>query len=255
MSGATLVLSEDLLPNATHYSLVPTQVFRIVQDPLQLEHYQKVRCILVGGGPMTASLHARARENGLSLTTTWGMTETTAMATFGAPSPELHAGKLLPHMEMSLTEEDEIKVRGPALFQGYLDQSLLRCPLDPLGWFATKDLGFIDHHGCLHIKGRKDLLFISGGENIQPEEIEEVLGKIPGVMEAIVVPAANPEFGSLPTAFIRTLSSSFDPHQLREALLPLLPSFKIPRRFFPFPDKAALKTDRSFLSRFATQNF
>ncbi len=310
VSGATIVLSQDTLPLATHYSLVPTQLFRILQDPLKLEHYKKARCILVGGGPMTLALYAEAKASGLPLYTTWGMTETTAMATLGLPSPDLyqnylknrdfdkealhnfdpeeatiaerqgasedrnyevkptqpktdssssfgiHAGRPLSHIEIALSDEGEIKVRGPSLFLGYLEDGRIKSPLDSSGWYATRDLGFIDPKGNLHIKGRKDLLFISGGENIQPEEIEKILGEIPGILEAVVVPAENPEFGALPAAFIRTThSSSFDADALCEALRPLLPSFKIPRRFFPFPPAESLKNDRSFLSRFATQNF
>ncbi|MFM0864023.1 o-succinylbenzoate--CoA ligase, partial [Klebsiella pneumoniae] len=87
-------------------------------------------------------------------------------------------------------------------FLGYLHENKIRPSLNKRGWFETKDLGVFANQE-LAIKGRLDNLFISGGENIQPEEVEEALLKYPGILEAIVVPKTHPEFDNEPIGFIR----------------------------------------------------
>lgn len=242
VSGATLDMEQDPLNSkATHYSLVPTQLFRILQDPALIAHYRKARCLLIGGAPLSSALEMQAREAGLPIHTSWGMTETTAMATLD--------GKPLPHIEISLAADGEILVRGPSLFQGYLDDGKISIPLDSEGWFHTKDLGAFDK-GRLVWKGRKDNLFISGGENIQPEEIETALGQLPEILEAIVVPVDDQEFGARPAAFIRAVSF-IDYEKLKSDLALYLPRFKIPRWFFPLPNEEGTKPNRQKLRHLA----
>ena len=247
VSGATIALDQDpLSSNATHFSLVPTQLFRILQDPEKIAFYKKAHCLLLGGAPLTSCLYEEALRAGLHIFTSWGMTETAAMATLN--------GKTLPHIEISLADDCEIRVRGPSLFQGYLAMGELSRPFDDDGWFSTRDLGAYDENGNLMWKGRKDNLFISGGENIQPEEIEQALGQLPEILEAIVVPIDDPEFGALPAAFIRTLSGYMEIKKIREALSLHLPRFKIPRHFFPLPDNSSLKPSRALLGQLARAN-
>ena len=85
---------------------------------------------------------------------------------------------------------------------GYVDGEELDRPLDEEGWFHQR-LGELDESGYLRVGGRLDNLFISGGENVQPEEIEEALCRLNGVDEAVVVPVPDEEFGARPVAFIR----------------------------------------------------
>ena len=79
---------------------------------------------------------------------------------------------------------------------------------DAAGWFHTGDLGRLDAAGRLIVTGRRDTMFISGGENIHPEEIEREILRFPGVLEAIVAPVPDPEFGARPVAFLRTADGS-----------------------------------------------
>ena len=166
----------------------------------------------------------------------------------GASPEELHtSGQVLRGREVSISGEGEILVRGETLFAGYVEGGKLDLPLDTDGWFHTGDLGELDENGSLHVLGRRDNLFISGGENIQPEEIEEVLCRLDSIDEAVVVPVPDPEFGHRPVAFVRTAGNG--PGDLAPKLREFLPGFKIPTAFHPWPGNThrGIKPDRNTL--------
>jgi acyl-CoA synthetase (AMP-forming)/AMP-acid ligase II len=119
----------------------------------------------------------------------------------------------------------EIYVRGAPLFAGYLEEGKIVRPLTSDGWFATRDLGEFNEE--LKIVGRKDRQFISGGENIQPEEIERALASLPGIVSATVTPIDDPEWGQRPVARIVT-TEIYTLESLSSALSSLLPRFKHP---------------------------
>ncbi len=96
------------------------------------------------------------------------------------------------------------------------------------GYFETGDLGTYCPKRGLHISGRKDRLFISGGENIHPEEIERLLQSIEGITHAEVVPTPDEEFGFRPTAYIES-DQGYEEEALKTHLKIFLPNFKIPR--------------------------
>lgn len=209
VAGATLVLSPDLQP--THASLVPTQLYRSLDAP----YLRSLQCLLIGGAPMTK------RIEGLPLFQSYGMTETSSMIVFQK--------KLINGAELKIAQNGEILVRGPMLFQGYFDQRTgVNLPLTEDGWFATRDLGRLHPDGKLEILGRLDRQFISGGENIQPEEIEAALLSLPGISMARVQPKADPEFGHLPIAYLTTTLS---PSEIDTRLREKLPGYKIPREY------------------------
>jgi O-succinylbenzoic acid--CoA ligase len=157
----------------------------------------------------------------------------------------------LHNREVSISESGEILVRGETLFAGYVEGEELDRPLDAEGWFHTRDLGEIDEGGYLRVGGRMDNLFISGGESVQPEEIEEALCRLDGIDEAVVVPVPDEEFGARPVAFVRV--AGWEPEELAQELEPLLPRFKIPISFHPWPERArrGMKVDRASLSELA----
>ena len=154
---------------------------------------------------------------------TYGMTE---MSSQIVTNHQIH-----PYAEMKIAEDREILVRGPVLFQGYYEKGKIDLPLKD-GWFQTKDLGCWDD-GLFKIIGRKDNLFISGGENIQPEEIEEVIRRICGLHDAVVVPIPDQEFGARPAVFLKQLVPL---EELQEMLKAHLPKFKIPIKCFELPE-------------------
>ncbi len=137
-------------------------------------------------------------------------------------------------------------MRGRTLFRGYVEETGVRPALDDAGWFHTGDLGRLDADGRLVVTGRRDTMFISGGENIHPEEIEREILRFPGVLETIVVPVPDPEFGARPAAFLRTVDGSLpDAAELDRFLRMTLPGFKMPRRYLAWPDiEEGMKPDR-----------
>ncbi len=195
---------------------------------------------------------------GLPIHTSYGLTEMASQVTAtppGASREELRtSGRPLPHREISISEEGEVLVRGETLFTGYVKGDIIDRPLDVDGWFHTGDLGGLDADGFLRVRGRKDNLFISGGENIQPEEIEAALCRLDGIEDAVVVPVPDMEFGFRPVAFVRTTGGSVETEDLARALEPTLPRFKIPVAFYGWPEGVGgMKLDRASFRESARQ--
>jgi o-succinylbenzoate---CoA ligase len=232
---------------ATHVSLVSTQLSRLLRESVDLGGLEAV---LMGGGPVPPSLVNEALARGLPLHTSYGLTEMASQVTAtppGASPEELRtAGRVLPNSEVSISESGEILVRGETLFAGYAEGEELHRPVDAEGWFHTRDLGGLDENGNLHVRGRMDNLFISGGENVQPEEIEAALCRLEQIDEAVVVPVPDEEFGARPVAFVRTEGEVRD---LSRELEAVLPRFKIPISFHPWPEETpgGMKADRAAL--------
>jgi o-succinylbenzoate---CoA ligase len=260
LAGATLALSRQGATlaeafaglGATHVSLVATQLSRLLREDAELGGLEAV---LMGGGPVPPALVEAALSRGLPVHTSYGLTEMASQVTTTPPGASIEelrtAGRVLPDREVSISENGEILVRGETLFAGYVDGTELDRPLDADGWFHTRDLGKLDEEGYLRVAGRLDNLFISGGENVQPEEIEEALCRLDKVEEAIVVPVPDEEFGARPVAFVRT--NEGEPGDLARELEPVLPRFKIPISFHPWSERArrGMKVDRASLSELA----
>ncbi|NNF59608.1 MAG: o-succinylbenzoate--CoA ligase, partial [Rhodothermaceae bacterium] len=132
---------------------------------------------------------------------------------------------------------------------GYVEGERLLEPFDAVGWFATGDLGEVDTDGWLHVTGRKDNRFISGGENVQPEAIEAALTALPDVAQAIVVSVSDEEFGQRPVAFVQMVDDTApDAAALQEALADTLPRFMWPVAMYPWPAHPdGMKPDRRAL--------
>jgi O-succinylbenzoic acid--CoA ligase len=229
----------------THVSLVATQLYRLLRDETAAAALARCKGVVMGGGPTPESLVREAVARGIPLVMSYGMTETAAMICCTRPGDPLErllsSGKPLVDGTVSISDDGEILVRGDQLFLGYLqpDGSLDR-PLTDDGWFRTGDLGHFDNAGYLHVTGRKDSMFISGGENIQPEEIESALHNLDGVEEAIVVAVDDEEWGRRPVAFLRMAEGrTFDAAALQQALRGVLPGYKVPRAYHALPEVLA----------------
>jgi O-succinylbenzoic acid--CoA ligase len=257
LAGATVALPRQGTPlgeaidglGATHVSLVSTQLLRLLRGKADLAGLEAV---LMGGGPVPAPLVDEAVARGLPIHTSYGLTETASQVTTtppGASPGELGtSGRLLPYREIAISGGGEILVRGQTLFAGYVEGGKTERALDADGWFHTGDLGELNENGYLRVLGRQDNLFVSGGENIQPEEIEEALYGLPGVDEAVVVPVPDEEFGARPVAFVRMEDERYG--ELAPELERVLPRFKIPIAFHPWPEETrrGMKPDRIALS-------
>ena len=261
LAGATVVQAASDIPLAeavadhavTHISLVPTQLQRLLQA-LPADTPTMLQTILLGGGALPPALIDEALDAGLPVHTTYGMTEMASQVTTtppAAPRAQLRtAGPVLPHRELRIADDGEILVRGATLFQGYVTPHGLDLPLTADGWFATGDLGQLDSGGNLRVQGRKDNLIISGGENIQPEEVEAALQRLSGVARAVVVGVPDATYGARPVAFVEVETGvAFAPDAWHEALAAHLAGFKRPESYHPWPAGAdgGLKVERAAL--------
>lgn len=250
LGGGSVVLPERGMELAesiqryrvTHLSLVSTQFRRLLEDESALRALSaRIKAVLLGGSAIPDSLIRRACSYGLPVYKSYGLTEMASQVTTTAPDDlpirTDTAGRPLPYRDLRIGDDNQIFVKGKTRFAGYVDGDSLETPFDREGWFATGDTGRLNADGYLTVYGRRDNMFVSGGENIQPEQIERALCSLDDIEEAIVVPAPDPEFDFRPVAFIRTVGNAkLDRNRLRTALEPLLPRFAIPERFLSWPD-------------------
>ena len=235
-TNETSKLSADLLrdANITHLSVVGTQLRRLLGE--ESFPHSSLKAVLLGGSANPASLIGEARNRGVPVHTTYGLTETASQVTTSTIDDEpASSGRVLPHRELKVDENNEILVRGETMFAGYLRDGAVQPAIDADGWFHTGDIGRIEN-GLLFVTGRRDNMFISGGENIYPETIERALLELPNVEQAIVVAQPNEEFGSRPVAFVR--GSLLGVARWKEILAEKLRSFEIPVAFLPWPGDA-----------------
>lgn len=203
----------------------------------------------------------------------YGMTETTSVTTFPAvddPREIILAGKGLPiadfelrivdvesNAELDAGAEGEICVRGHIVMQGYYrNPEATAAVMDDDGWFHTGDLGVLDPSGHLSITGRKSDMFIVGGANAYPAEIELALAEHEDVVQAYVVGAPHPRLGEVGFAFVQRRDESLDETELRAFAKARLADFKVPRhvRFVDeFPVTATGKIQRFKLREMATE--
>jgi fatty-acyl-CoA synthase len=176
-----------------------------------------LRRIIVGGAPMPPALMERIeRRLGVTVQTSWGMTELSPLGTIAPPDDPLRAasvsGRPAIGVDLLLTDaagialpeqrgvEGHLRVRGPAVVERYLGQE--ESATDADGWFATGDLARIDARGNLSITGRAKDLIKSGGEWINPAEIEAVVGALPQVSLAAVIGREDPKWGERPVLLV-----------------------------------------------------
>ncbi|MCP4195125.1 MAG: o-succinylbenzoate--CoA ligase [Planctomycetaceae bacterium] len=237
----------------SHVSVVPTQFQQLsaslTPPPTTLQ------ALLLGGNAWSSRQVSAAVDRGWPIYTTYGLSE---MASQVTTSPNVvgvetvgTAGKILSRRQLRIADDNEILVRGETLFRGYLSHRSVELPVDSNGWFHTRDRGELDGDGCLKVLGRKDLMFISGGENIYPEEIEFWLQELPAIQSAVVVSVPDPIFGHRPIAFVA--AERQQPEIWRHALTQSLPKFKVPDHFYPWPESCRrdLKPDRRQLADLA----
>ncbi len=255
LAGATMAVPPRAMPltdrlsvlRPTHASFVATQLGRLLDAGADLS---RLDAVLLGGSAIPADLLDRAVAAGVPVVASYGMTEMTSTVTTTAPGDDRSAlttsGRPLPHRAVRISDAGEIEVGGPTL-AGVLSPDGVR----PLGeWHSTGDLGHLDTEGRLVVTGRRDLQFVSGGENVRPEAIEAALLALGGVAEAVVVPVPDVVFGARPVAFVRTADGAApDADALSAALRRTLPGFMVPVAVHGWPGAAGLKPDRPALTR------
>jgi malonyl-CoA/methylmalonyl-CoA synthetase len=212
---------------------VPTMWRRLVADP-RAGDLADLRLGVSGSAPLDPALHeAIADRTGQRLIERYGMTET-VMLTSNPYDGDRRAGTVglpLPGVDLRVAEEtDEVEVRGPNVFAGYWQRPEATAESFRDDWFATGDVGAFDDDGYLRIVGRRKELIISGGYNVYPREVEDVLRRHPAVEDAAVVGLPDPEWGERVVAVVEGAAGSTDVDALLELGRSELASYKRPKR-------------------------
>ncbi|PQL57477.1 o-succinylbenzoate--CoA ligase [Veillonella infantium] len=187
--------------NINMMSLVPTILTQL--EPSITHH--KLRVILLGGEFIPMALIDACEKKSLPIYKTYGMTETFSQSvTFSVldyPHKRDSVGKPLPGMQVRIDNPDAdgvggIHLTGPMVMTGYIGKE----PID--GDLNTDDIGYVDEDGFVYILNRRKDLIISGGENIYPKELEDLVYTLPAVKECAVVPVSDPKWGQVPALFV-----------------------------------------------------
>jgi malonyl-CoA/methylmalonyl-CoA synthetase len=215
---------------ATLFFGVPTMYHRLASSP-RVGELRRLRLCVSGSAALPAELHrVLAERGGQQVLERYGMTET-MMNVSNPYDGERRPGSVglpLPGVELRL-EDGEILVRGPNVFSGYWGRPDATAESFASGWFRTGDLASVDPDGYLRILGRSKELIITGGLNVYPREVEDVLLGHPGVEEVAVFGSPSSEWGEVVTAFIVPTGSPVDERELEEYVSGRLASFKRPR--------------------------
>ncbi|MFU8802446.1 MAG: o-succinylbenzoate synthase [Bradymonadaceae bacterium] len=221
-------------------SFVPTMLRRLLcERPEGIN--TSLRAVLVGGGPIAATDLCRARRQGLPVLPTYGMTEASSQLTTLEPeaSSELlnSAGRPLDGVGLRIVSPNGriletgeigfIEAHGPMVMANYVDEA----ENESSRWFSTGDVGSLDEAGYLHIYHRRSDLIVTGGENVDPHEVEGVLREIDPIMDVAVVGVDDPEWGEIVAAAIVVAGAEPVIESLQAQCRERLASFKVPRRW------------------------
>ena len=217
---------------------VPTIYVRLLDLPAETARAigACMRLFVSGSAPLPAHVFDQFRERfGHAILERYGMSET-LINTSNPYDGERRAGTVgpaLPGVDVRIVD-GEIQVRGPNVFSGYWRRPDANDAAFVDGWFRTGDLAERSQDGYYTLRGRSSDLIISGGFNVYPREIEEVLLEIPGIREAAVVGVADERRGEVPVAFVVS-DAPIDAPALERACRQALASFKVPRAFTQIP--------------------
>ena len=203
--------------NITLFFGVPAVFLFLIQHPdFKAEAFENVRLVMSGGAPLPVSLVHQYHEAGIVLQQGFGMSEAApSIATLSADlalSKAGSIGKAVFHLEVGIMDEamqplpagevGELVMRGPNIMQGYWNRPEATEEAFSGGWFHSGDLAYMDKEGDLFIVERKKDMFISGGENVYPAEVENVIFELPQVSEAAVIGIKDPKWGEVGKAVV-----------------------------------------------------
>jgi len=263
MGGSTLVFMDHFDPQSSLELIEKERITMVGQVPVMfLMQFQAPKfkdmdwshvTHFVWGGAGVPQLvldvlKGIAGKTGARLLTGYGSTELCGFVTYtnGDEDNERMAksvGKVVPPFELKIVDAGrnpvaagtvgELAVRGPSVMKGYLNNpKATREVLDNEGWYYTSDLGWVDEDGYIFLSGRSSEMYKSGGENVFPREIEEVLESHPAVLFAAVLGISDPLYQEAGHGFVMLKAGqSVDAHVLREHCKLHLANFKVPKKF------------------------
>lgn len=246
----------------TIMSVVPFMLKKLVlqREHSKLNYNQAFRCMLLGGGTIDQQLLVKCQRMRIPVVQCYGMTETcsqiVALRAADAMTKLGSVGQPLFTTQLKLADNGEVLLKTPALTPGYLNMPGKLAAKLTNGWYHTGDVGHLDADGFLYIDGRLDEMMISGGENIFPQEIEQVYQAYPGISELAVVGKPDPVWGETPVAFVVS-THPLDVDQLTAYGRHHLAHYKVPRQFIfvnHLPKNASGKIRRFILRQKISAN-
>jgi len=246
---------------ATRAMLVPTMLKRVIDDPdFGKYDLSSIKVITYGAAQMPFEVISKAIKvmPWVRFINAFGQTETASTITTLGPEDHIiegteeekekklkrlssSIGKPLPDVEVKIVDEEgktlsplgvgEILAKGPRIMTGYWrDEQKTSQVMTEDGWLRTGDMGYMDEEGYIYLTGRGDDMIIRGGENISPEEVENVLHSHPKVEEASVIGVPDPEWGQEPRAVVvLKQGEASTPEEIIEFCRTRLSGFKRPR--------------------------
>jgi long-chain acyl-CoA synthetase len=239
----------------TKFFAAPTMWNMLLQEDLKSYNLDSLKMGLYGAAPMAPALvYACHDKLGISLVQAYGMTEMGPAITFLSEDDQIRkagsAGQACLNHEIRIVrpkedgpsdpddtvptgETGEILVKGPCLMSGYFNQAEATEKAMYKGWYHSGDIGYLDDEGYLWVKDRVDDMIISGGENIYPREVEDVLYTHSGVLDVAVIGQPDDRWGELVTAFVVKKDASLTEKELDELCKNSeeLANYKRPRRY------------------------
>lgn len=241
--SAPAILADSERYHASVLFGVPTTFQMLDADPGLERGFATVRMVVCGGAPLPVSLIQRYRERGITLLQGFGMTEVgpncfylprerafDKAGSVGRPMPYVQARVVVGDREAGVDEVGELCLAGPVVTAGYFRNAEATKKALVDGWFHTGDLAKVDADGFFTIAGRQKDMFISGGENVYPAEVEVALAGHPAVVESAVVGMPDERWGEVGCAFVVTEKAATEA-ELKEFLQERLARYKVPRRF------------------------
>ena len=253
--GATVIIQRTFDPavtlrllrqeRVTHFFGVPAIFqFLIQHRDFTPEAFSSLKFIMSGGAPLPVALIHQYHRAGLNLRQGYGMSEAApSIATLPAElaiSKAGSVGRICFHLDARIVDDEgrpvpagrvgELTLRGPNICRGYWNRPEATAEAFRDGWFHTGDLARLDEDGCLYIVDRKKDMFISGGENVYPAEVEQAIYELPQVAEAAVVGVPDPKWGEVGRAvLVLKPGQDLSADDLLAHLAGRLARYKIPR--------------------------
>jgi O-succinylbenzoic acid--CoA ligase len=254
--GTTAVIHDRFDPAAVAHALDEADITIVSLVPVMLQRVLEgrtrgfpatLRCVLLGGSAAPKALLQRCQDLGIPVAQTYGLTEANSQVTTLRPEDGLRklgsSGKPLPLTEVRVITEagepaepfqpGEILVRGPTVISKYLNNDAASSHSFQDGWFRTGDIGYLDDEGYLFVLDRRTDLIVSGGENVYPREIENVLSTHPLVVDVGVAGREDATWGQVPVAFVQVREPDRPgvEEDLRQYCRERLAGYKVPKEF------------------------
>jgi len=255
LSGASIIIpasssSEDLAYSMTMYqptllSLVSTQLKRLME--MGIKPSKVLKRVLLGGGYIEDSLLDEAIKEGWPIAKVYGSTETSSLVTYldcnNNSNKKASGGKPIANNQIFIVNErkvivpnntiGEIAIKSESCAKGYYNNPIETGHKFINGIYYSGDSGYVDEEGYLFVDSRMNDLIISGGENINPLEIETALMEYSGIQNAAVFGQEDDEWGQIVSAAIITKTGfNISEEELKNFLLSKISSFKLPKRYY-----------------------